>query len=137
MLSAAAVVLASLLFPFAPTSSASPVRRKAVDCVSRSVIDGLGPDGLPPVAGVVTSRREDRRLIRTYAHQIRTDYPGVVRLSTGPGWGRAWTEVNGTVEVVPVRDYAIIATVAHASRCPDIPGFGAGLNGATIFFRHL
>jgi hypothetical protein len=109
--------------------------------VPRSVIDSLGPDGLPPLdgplgTGLVTSRRENDQLIRKYADRIDHDYPGVVALGTGPGWRRAWRIVNGAIEVVPIQDYAIIATVQHASECPSIPGYAAGLERATIFFAH-
>lgn len=133
----------------APSSSGSArhvlargVPQDAIDCVPRSVIDSLSPDGLPPLGGplgtgLVTSRRENEQLIGKYVNRIQHDYPGVVALGTGPGWRRAWTKTNDIVRVVPVHDYAIVATVQHRSDCPDTPGYAAGYDKATIFFRHL
>jgi hypothetical protein len=126
----------------AHASARQQIPADAVDCVPRSTIDSLGPDGLPPATGplgdgLVTSREENEQLIRMYARRIEREYPGIVALGTGAGWRRAWTSTNGVIDVVPVHDYAIVATVRRAAQCPAIPGFAAGLGRATIFFRHL
>jgi hypothetical protein len=107
------------------------------DCVPRSVIDSVGPDGLPPLGSVVTSTRENRELIRTYSGRISRTYPDVLALSSGPGWGRAWRIAAAGIAVVPVRDFAILVTVRRPSDCPAIPGYAAGLGRATLFFRYL
>ena len=113
------------------------VPANAVDCVPRVVIDALNADGLPALENVITSEHQITGLASALADRIRARYPNVIDVGVGPGWGRAWTDQGGQIRVVPVDDYAIVATVGTAADCPTIPGYGAGIDGATVFFRHV
>lgn len=112
----------------------------AEDCFSREVIDGYGPDGLPPLDTVKAAPdlSQMTELADTLEGRIQGTFPGVVDVSPGPGFGRAWTrDEQGTVQVVPVNDYWLIVTVSDASQCPTIPGGVGSIGGASLFFRHL
>jgi hypothetical protein len=104
------------------------------DCVSRDVINAYNADGLPPLESVITSQDAITAKASANATQIRSRYPGVIDISIGPGYQRAWTRTQQGIEVVPVNDYAIIVTVEQPSQCPPTP---TAIDGASIFFRHL
>ena len=95
---------------------------------------GLGPADLAKGTGAL---RMPRTAVNVADPAVKLQAPNVIDIGIGRGWGRARTKAGDTVDVVSVDDYAIIATVSTAADCPAIPGYGAGLDGATIFFRHV
>jgi len=93
-------------------------------------------EGVPTVDQLVTDRSHADEVLRAQAANLRDLFPYVVSASIGPGWRKGLLLTSPTEgHVVPVHDYAIIATTRSPADCPPALPYST-IGGMPVFFAY-